>query len=135
MATATELVGVYDADGGVRGEVAYVIGHMLGRAHCALCDITHSPVRRKPAWDRMVATLSVPVRLLHRNEVDHELSRAIEGQPLALVAARVDDRWEVLLGPGDLDDAAGDVERFRSAVVDALDERGWMPARAGGRPA
>jgi len=57
---ATELIGVYDADGGLRGELSCVFGHQPGRRQCGLCDITHSPVRRKAAWDAMVAGLSVP---------------------------------------------------------------------------
>ena len=48
-----ELIGVYHADGGPIGEARYVLGRMLGTAHCGLCDITHSPVRRKPEWDRI----------------------------------------------------------------------------------
>jgi hypothetical protein len=46
------LVGVYDADGTLRGEVGYWVGARLGRAHCALCDITHSPIRERSglAW-------------------------------------------------------------------------------------
>ena len=55
-----EIVGVYHADGGPIGEARYVIGKLLGTAHCALCDITHSPVRRKREWDRMVAELGLP---------------------------------------------------------------------------
>jgi hypothetical protein len=39
------LVGVYDADGTPRGEIAYWVGARLGRTHCALCDITHGPWR------------------------------------------------------------------------------------------
>ncbi|GIG54195.1 hypothetical protein [Demequina activiva] len=128
MAQVTELAGVYDADGGVRGETAYVIGHLLGRAHCSLCDITHSPVRRKPAWDRMAATLPVPVRLLHRNELDADLADAIDGEPLALVAARVDGSWSVLLDAADLDGLDGDVDRFRGLLLSRLRERRWEPA-------
>ena len=33
-------MGVYDADGGLLGELAYLTGRILGIAHCALCDIT-----------------------------------------------------------------------------------------------
>ncbi|WP_084106412.1 hypothetical protein [Demequina sp. NBRC 110056] len=124
MPRLTELAGVYDADGGVRGEVAYVIGHMLGRAHCALCDITHSPVRRKPEWDRMASTLPAPMRLLHRNEIDSELAAAIAGEDLALVAARIDGSWDIVVGPDALDAVAGDVERFRATLLEALAERG-----------
>ena len=53
----SELVGVYDADGGLRGEAAYLWGRLRGTTHCGLCDITHSSVRRKASWDRMVASL------------------------------------------------------------------------------
>ena len=65
----TRVLGVYDADGGLRGEAAYVVGRLLGRRHCSLCDVTHSPVRRKPAWDALVRELEVPVRVAHRNEL------------------------------------------------------------------
>lgn len=130
MSQVTALAGVYDADGGVRGETAYVIGHLLGRTHCALCDITHSPVRRKPEWDRMAASLPVPIRLLHRNELDAELARAIDGEPLALVAARVDGEWTVMLDSGDLEGLDGNVDRFHGLVMSRLRQRGWEPAAA-----
>ncbi len=60
----TEYIGVYHADGGLVGEAKYVLGHLLGRTHCSLCDITHSPVRRKKQWDAFVDSLGVPFRLL-----------------------------------------------------------------------
>jgi hypothetical protein len=44
------LVGVYNANGSVGGELAYFIGARLGRAHCALCDITHGLVRERATW-------------------------------------------------------------------------------------
>ena len=47
VAPIERLIGVYDADGGLRGELAYVLGHLAGRAECALCDITHSAVRKE----------------------------------------------------------------------------------------
>jgi hypothetical protein len=110
-----ELVGVYHADGGLVGETRYVIGHLLGRAHCALCDITHSPVRRKPAWDAMVLRLGVPVRLVHLNERS-EQERAVSGEATPCVLARLaDGRLQVLLGPDELE-LGGSVEGFEQAV-------------------
>ncbi|MGA1089849.1 MAG: hypothetical protein ACO3X2_10375, partial [Candidatus Nanopelagicales bacterium] len=67
MAAIRRLVGVYDADGDLRGEIAYLAGKFGGR-HCALCDITHSPVRRRREWDDYVSTLPVPFDLVHRNK-------------------------------------------------------------------
>ena len=36
------LTGIYDADGGVAGELAYVFRVAAGRKGCSLCKITHS---------------------------------------------------------------------------------------------
>ena len=44
------LVGVYDADSTLRGELSYWVGARLGRRHCSLCKITHGSVRQRPEW-------------------------------------------------------------------------------------
>jgi hypothetical protein len=119
--TYTELVGVYDADGGIVGEARYVIGHLLGRAECALCDITHSPVRRKPAWDAMTRTLGIPFALVHRNEQSPEVAAvtATWGLP-AVVGRDASGRWHALLTRGDLRAAAGSVEQVGAALTRLL---------------
>lgn len=107
----TEVVGVYHADGGIRGELTYVVGKLLGRAHCSLCDITHSPVRRKREWDEYVGALGVPVRLLHLNELTPELEAAVAGRS-PVVLGRVGQSWERLLEPDDLEVMDGSVAVF-----------------------
>ena len=62
---------VYDADGGLAGELRYVVGHLLGRAECSLCDITHGTVKRKAAFDELVGAVEADghgVEVHHRNE-------------------------------------------------------------------
>ena len=111
-------LGIYDADGGLAGEVRYIVGHLLGRAECSLCDITHSPVRRKPAWDRMVATLGVPFDLVHRNEVPAEYTAALEGVELPVVVAELDDgRIEVAVDAATLAACDGDIDRFAAVLA------------------
>jgi hypothetical protein len=116
-----ELIGVYDADGGLAGEARYVVGHLLGRLHCALCDITHSPLRRKPAWDAMVSRLGVPVRLVHRNERSPD-ELAVGGGTPSVLARHQDGSLGVLLGPGDLE-LDGSVEAFERLVRARLSRR------------
>ena len=81
---------VYDADGGIVGEARYVVGHLLGRAECALCDITHGPVRRKQDFDRLVAELAAEghrVEVHHRNEQRDGQADASAGRlPCVLVS-------------------------------------------------
>jgi len=120
VSAVTEIVGVYHADGGIRGELAYVVGKLLGRAHCSLCDITHSSVRRKAEWDAYVATLGVPVRLLHLNELTPDLAAAVAGSS-PVVLGRADDGWERLLDPDELEGMDGSVSVFARALASRLE--------------
>ena len=81
-----EVIGVYDADGGVVGELRYVIGHLVGRAECSLCDITHGRVRRKAGFDALADRLGVPLTVVHRNERADDLAAAT-GDALPCVVA------------------------------------------------
>ncbi|MGL5829319.1 MAG: hypothetical protein ACRC0L_07095 [Angustibacter sp.] len=104
------FIGVYAADGGVRGEARYALGKILGTAHCALCDITHSLVRRKREWDEMAHALGVPFNLVHRNELPPTLLPAAD-LPLPAVFALA-PKPIALLTASDLDDLAGSVDSF-----------------------
>ena len=118
MTDAVRFTAVYNADGGIVGEVRYVIGHLLGTAECALCDITHSPVRRKPEWDRMLARVGVPVTALHRNELDAPLLAAMGQTPLpAVFAHRPDGTITVALSAEQLDAMGGSVSEFERAIL------------------
>ena len=54
------LIGVYDADGSVLGELSYFVKARFGAAHCALCDITHGRVRERADWRACRDQLAVP---------------------------------------------------------------------------
>jgi hypothetical protein len=115
-----EFIGVYHADGGLVGEVTYVVGHLLGRTHCALCDITHSPVRRKKAWDRFVSELGVPFRLYHLNEMPADVAAVVQRVGSPTVLARTGSEVEVLLGAAQLDALDGSVAGFGAALDEAV---------------
>lgn len=122
-------MGVYDADGGLRGELAYLMGKVRGH-HCSLCDITHSPVRRRREWDSYVASLPVPFEAAHRNERDARIAEATSGREPCVVADCADGRVVLLLDDAALHQA-GTVEGLRVAVDAAMGREGltW-PQRA-----
>ncbi len=117
------LIGVYHADGGVRGELTYVLGSMLGRTHCSLCDITHSHLRRRKAWDEMADQLGVPFELVHLNERDHALE-TFTGPRTPTVVAEVDEDGErslvELVDAATLNSLGGEVSAFHAALAEAL---------------
>ena len=114
-----EFIGVYHADGGLAGEAKYIVGHLLGRVHCALCDITHSPVRRKKSWDALVAGLPAPFRLYHLNEMPADVDAVVAtaGSPVVLV--RDESGLRVVLSPAELAAMDGSVETFGRRLREA----------------
>jgi hypothetical protein len=113
------LVGVYDADGTVRGELAYLIGRTRGTAHCALCDITHGRIRRRADFDDACAGLLLPLELCHRDEVDETVGAAADGRYPCVVGVGASGA-RVIMDRDDLEACAGDpaelVDRLNAAV-------------------
>ena len=115
----TELVGVYDADGGIAGAAKYVVGHLLGRLECALCDITHGPVRRKKSFDAFRARLGVPFSVVHRNERSSDVEVATR-HALPCVVANTEAGWVVVLGRDELSAFGGEVDALERGLHHAL---------------
>lgn len=120
MQRIERLVGVYDADGTFFGELAYVVGHLLGRRSCALCDITHGGLKRRPEFDEAAATLGVPFDLRHRDERSPALATLTEGA-LPCVVAEGDGEQLVLVDRATLarcgKDPAALIHAIRSAAT------------------
>jgi hypothetical protein len=116
------LVGVYAADGTTLGEVRYWIGARLGRAHCALCDITHGTFRERQGWRECRDGLPVPFEAVHRDELTPELAEVVDALPCVL-AEDEGGAVVVLLGPDDLADCRGEPELLAAALQRALVDR------------
>ena len=117
---------VYDADGGLVGEARYVVGHLLGRAECSLCDITHGRLSRKADFAALVASLEHDgheVRVVHRNEQTAAEAAASAGSlPCVLRSdAGPAGPWRIVIGRGGLQACAGDVAAFARLVDVAVE--------------
>ena len=117
--TVVALAGVYDADGTVLGELSYFVGARLGRAHCSLCDITHSLVRAKPAWNECRDALPIPFETFHRNDVPPPVRDAAGGALPTVVAALDDGTHRVLLAPDELDACGGSLDAMVGRLAEA----------------
>ncbi len=117
------LVGVYNADGTLRGEVAYVVGKLLGRSHCGLCDITHGAVSEKAEWKACRAALPVQFDTYHRND-QPEACRPLTDGRLPAVLAETDAGYVHLLGPAELDACGAAPESLVDAVTAAAARHG-----------
>jgi hypothetical protein len=115
-ASITRLIGVYDADHTLRGEVAYWVGARLGRRHCSLCEITHGVVRQRSEWTECRTALPVAFDTFHRDDQPESVRLAVAGQAPVVVAETDAGDIVALLAPADLDACGGSVERLVDAV-------------------
>ena len=123
------LVGVYDADGSVLGELTYFLKARLGRAHCALCDVTHGLVRPRRDWAECSARLPVAFVTFHRDDQPHAVRAAARGSLPVVVAELASGEVTVLLSAEELARCDGSPERLVAAVEAAVSDADltWAP--------
>ena len=117
------LVGVSNAEGTLAAELRYWFGARLGRAHCALCEITHGSFREKAEWKRVSGELPVPFEAVHLDERSPEV-KAASGTQTPCVVALTGDSSEVLLGPEKLEACRSEPRALATAILAAAQSRG-----------
>lgn len=123
MGNLQRLIGIYEADGGLLGELRYVVRKFTGRGHCSLCDVTHRGVASKPEWRAMCEGLPVPFDLVHLNERNPAILSASEGETPCILA-EVDNELILVLSRDELERCRGDVRTFADSLHDELSDRG-----------
>lgn len=116
----TELIGVYDADSTLLGEVSYWIGARLGLSHCSLCDLTHGLFTVKDEWKQCERSLSVPFRTFHRNDAPTDVVEAAAGS-YPVVLARREGGLSVAVSSAQLESLGGSTGDFALLLRDFLD--------------
>jgi hypothetical protein len=114
------LIGVYNANGGLAGELGYFFGHLIGTRSCTLCDITHSPFAKKSEWKRLEQSLKrelgIEFVLVHKNERTPAQLAASDGREPCVLIEDSEEKLSMILDWNDLKLAHGDVAQFERAV-------------------
>ena len=119
------LIGVYNADGGVLGELSYVFGHLIGVRSCSLCDISHSPIRKKSSFKELENHLleehGMIVRMVHLNERNEREQKASEGREPCMLLEYPDQSISMFLDATDLKALSGSVNSLKKLITSRLD--------------
>ena len=118
--TMDRIYGVYNADGGIMGELAYVWGKIRGTVHCALCDITHRGVSKKKQWKEFENSLKVPIELLHINEQESPLAEFTVGKTPCVVGEYAGE-LRIVMNAYDLEECGKSVDKFESFISKIID--------------
>lgn len=118
------LIGVYKADGGILGELSYFFGHLVGVKNCSLCDITHSPVKKKTAFKafekRLFEERNISFRLVHMNERTEAELAASKGREPCVLLQYEDGSISMFLDYVELKTSKGSVKSFERLVDSRL---------------
>ena len=111
MTKAPNLYAIYDADGSFMGEIRYLRDKCLGKAECALCDLSHgwNPIGRSD-WRRRKG-LAASLNWLHLDELPSYVTEQVAGQ-LPCVAADRNGEIEIVIGREALRGCEGDFSVF-----------------------
>lgn len=102
-----EVVGIYNADGTIGGELAYAFSKLARRGSCELCDVTHgwNPLGKR-SWKAAVDQSDLNFTFIHRDEALPE-QLAAAGQLPAVVMSS-DDGWRVIMTSSEFRDFKSD---------------------------
>lgn len=119
------LIGIYKADGGIVGELTYFFGHLVGVRSCSLCDISHSPIRKKSSFkaleNHLLAEHGILVRMIHLNERNEREMKASEGREPCMLLEYPDKSISMFLDAADLKALSGSVSSLKKLIVSRLD--------------
>ena len=121
------MYGVYHADGGLLGELRYVMGVAFRGQHCSLCDITHSLAWEKGEMKKWRKTSEIPFHLVHLNERPEEVKQATEGKTPCIVA-KTSSGFVMLATDEELTSFDGSVELLKDHIERQLTENPPNPS-------
>ncbi len=116
--TGGQVIGLYNADSSIIGELKYAFNKLAGSGGCALCDITHgiNPFGRSE-WRAACQSSLRTVQWLHRDEAEAPLDQLT--LPCVIELTDQGD-IRVLLDRRRLMACNGSIERFIEALSQAL---------------
>lgn len=123
----TRVMGVYDADGSLVGEFRYLWRRTFAGEHCALCDITHGRLRRRPQWDRCASAFTdrrqVEIALFHLDDAPARVTSHPHFTAPAVFFETSEGAVERVMGPEDLAACGHSPDALFAALDRALDGR------------
>ena len=115
-----KLIGVYDADATLWGEMSYWIGARFGVRHCSLCDITHSLFREKSQWRECQSNLEhdlhIEFETFHRNDQPDDVRACIDGDYPAVVMRGDDGKVSMFMSAGEIEACGVSPEQFVAEI-------------------
>ena len=114
-----KIFGIYQANGGVIGEISYVFRKLVLNENCSLCKVTHGGLIRKSDWKEYLSKLNIHFELLHINEQPSDMASYTKGKTPCIIAD-IGGNYVSLMNSGIIDGCNGSVEKFSRILDESL---------------
>jgi hypothetical protein len=119
-----ELIGVYNADGGVFAEFRRMLGRRVGSHACWLSQLTHSPQKPTARWRALESAIASDFghsfSLVYRNTRTPEQEAASAGREPCVLIDDGQGHLSMIVDWNDLELAEGDIGRFERILRSKL---------------
>jgi hypothetical protein len=122
MSEVKTIWGIFQANGGLIGEVSYMVGKLTGKSHCSLCDITHGRWSEKSEMVDCRESSEAPFLLVHLNEQSDALAAFTAKKTPCVVAELTNGEFVMLLDSEKLESCVGEFSSFEAAFNAAKSE-------------
>lgn len=107
-----KIIGIYNANGSLLGEMRYVFDKVFFKKHCALCDITHGmSYKAKRTWLERVERFPIPIETLHLDEISDDI-RQVVADKVPCVVMFEGDSINIVMSDEELQACDSDPEQF-----------------------
>ena len=113
----TKLIGIYDADGGIFGEMKYFASKIFTNNHCSLCDITHG--KEKSEWEKCERQLPIAIDFVHLNERNEAMQEYTNGATPCVIG-KTATGYVTIISKKELEQCQGNVKKFESLIKQKL---------------
>ncbi|WP_288775173.1 hypothetical protein [uncultured Psychrobacter sp.] len=107
-----KIIGIYNANGSLLGEMRYVFDKVFLKKHCALCDITHGmSYKAKRTWLEQAERFQIPIETLHLDEISNDIRQVVADKvPCVVIVDR--DSINIVMSSEELQACDSNQEQF-----------------------
>ncbi len=113
----TKLIGIYDADGGIFGEIKYFAGKIFSNKHCSLCDITHGSSKNE--WAKCEKRLPIAIDFIHLNERNSAIEEYTKGVTPCVIG-KTATGYVTIITKNEMNECKGNAKKFEALIIQKL---------------
>ena len=106
-----KFIAIYNANGGILGEIRYFLGKIFKDKHCELCDITHILAWKKKSWKEFEKLLGCDLQVLHLNDQSSTMKKITDNKTPCILVKK-EKSYGILITYQDLASWGSSVSKF-----------------------